>query len=179
MATPTEVIPDPGLQASSAAERVAALRAYFDTLSQSQVANDEPVYVISVAADLVGVHAQTLRHYERVGLIEPARSGGNIRLFSERDVLLLRAITLLTANLGVNLAGVEMILDLRRQVEDLQVQVDDLQSDLRAIRGYLLEDHRRRAAGEGGARRDRHPCAGCLAPGGERGRDAHKGVSPA
>ena len=103
-------------------------------------------------------------------VIVPARSGGNIRLFSERDVLRLRAITLLTANLGVNLAGVEMILDLRRTVEALQAQVDALQGDLRAIRGYLLEDHRRRAPDEApvppraGARRRRSDAAATRSP---------------
>jgi MerR family transcriptional regulator, heat shock protein HspR len=128
--------------------RPGALRDYLETLLQSETASDDPVYVISVAADLVGVHAQTLRHYERVGLIEPARSGGNIRLFSARDVLRLRAIALLTADLGINLAGVEAILAMRRQIEDLQDHVAELQADLRAIRGFLLEDHRRRL-GEG------------------------------
>jgi MerR family transcriptional regulator, heat shock protein HspR len=123
---------------------VAALERYLETIRASDMADDEPLYVISVAADRVGVHAQTLRHYERVGLVEPARSGGNIRLFSERDVLRLRAIVLLVAELGLNLVGVEAILDLHRQVGELQAQVDALESDLRAIRGYLLEDHRRR-----------------------------------
>jgi MerR family transcriptional regulator/heat shock protein HspR len=122
------------------------LRHALDRLLQREAGDNEPVYVISIAADLVGVHAQTLRHYERVGLIEPARSEGNIRLFSRCDVRRMRAVALLTGDLGVNLAGVEVILDLRRQVADLRAEVDELQADLRAIRGYLLEDHLRGAA---------------------------------
>lgn len=119
--------------------------------------DNEAVYVISVAAELVGVHAQTLRHYERAGLIEPARSDGNIRLFSRRDVRRMRAIALLTGDLGVNLAGVEVIFDLRRQVSDLRAEVNELRSDLLAIRGYLLEDHT-------GGDSDRKPRRALLTP---------------
>lgn len=108
----------------------------------AQQGDDEPMYIISVAADLVGVHAQTLRHYERAGLVEPARSNGNIRLFSPRDVRRMRAIALLTGDLGLNLAGVEVILELRREMAALRAQVDDLQRDLRVLRGHLLEDNR-------------------------------------
>jgi len=124
-----------------------------DRLLLSDTDDDEPVYVISVAADLVGVHAQTLRHYERAGLIEPARSDGGIRLFSSRDVRRLRAIALLTGDLGVNLAGVEVIFDLRTQVADLRAEVRQLRSDLRAIRGYLLEDLQARDSGRDKRRR--------------------------
>ena len=127
----------------SSARSVEELRALLASLAERGEDDDEPVYIISVAAELVGVHAQTLRHYERVGLIEPARSEGNIRLFSPRDVKQMRAITILTGDLGVNLAGVEAILDLHHQIEDLQAQVADLQADLRVIRGYLLEDQDR------------------------------------
>jgi|GEM_PF-141858 MerR family transcriptional regulator/heat shock protein HspR len=105
-------------------------------------ADDEPMYVISVAADLVGVHAQTLRHYERAGLVDPARSEGNIRLFSPRDVRRMRAIALLTGDLGLNLAGVEVIMELRREVADLRRQVEALERDIRLLRGHLLEDSR-------------------------------------
>ena len=116
---------------------------YLESLGLEDEADTEPVFVISVTAELVGVHAQTIRHYERVGLVEPARSEGNIRLFSRRDVQRLRAIVYLTSRLGINLAGVEAILDLRRRIDDLESQVADLQSDLRRISGYLLEDSRR------------------------------------
>lgn len=123
-------------------------------------ADDEAVYLIGVAAEMVGVHAQTLRHYERVGLIEPKRSDGNIRLFSRRDVERLRAITWLTGDLGINLSGVEIILELRRQVEDLEREVDALRSDLRARRGLMLEDRAGRGRPAGAPERPRggpHP----------------------
>lgn len=110
---------------------------------------DEPVYVISVVATLVGVHAQTLRHYERQGLIEPARSGGRVRLYSDRDVERLRLIIYLSSELGINLAGVEQILEMRDRIEQLEGQVSDLQADMRMVRGYLLEDQRRRTGKSG------------------------------
>jgi MerR family transcriptional regulator/heat shock protein HspR len=104
------------------------LEQYEDILRRIDEASDEPVYVISVTAELVGVHAQTLRHYERLGLVEPARSGGNIRLYSERDVARLRTIVVLTGELGVNLAAVRVILQMRRRIADLQTEVERLRS---------------------------------------------------
>ena len=77
------------------------------------VDKDRPVYVISVAAELVEMHPQTLRLYERKGLIKPKRSSGKTRLYSERDIEKLREIRRLTQELGVNLAGVEEIMRLR------------------------------------------------------------------
>jgi MerR family transcriptional regulator/heat shock protein HspR len=106
--------------------------------------SDAPVYVISVAAELVGVHAQTLRHYERLGLVEPARSGGNIRLYSARDVHRLRTIVRLTAEYRVNLAGIEVILNMRRRIEALEADLERMRAEMRLIRGYLLEDRRGR-----------------------------------
>lgn len=106
--------------------------------------SDAPVYVISVAAELVGVHAQTLRHYERLGLVEPARSGGNIRLYSARDVHRLRTIVRLTAEYRVNLAGIEVILNMRRRIEALEADLERMRVEMRQIRGYLLEDRRGR-----------------------------------
>jgi MerR family transcriptional regulator/heat shock protein HspR len=106
---------------------------------------DEPVYVISVAAELVGAHAQTLRHYERVGLIIPRRSSGNIRLYSDRDVERLRAIVRLTGELSVNLAGVELILEMRERMERLQDELDGLRREMRQLRGYVLEDRQTRS----------------------------------
>ena len=88
--------------------------------------NDEPVYVISVAARLVQCHPQTLRTYERLGLIEPKRSGSNVRLYSERDVQRLQQIQRLTQELGVNLAGVEIILKLLEQVELMSAEIERL-----------------------------------------------------
>ena len=72
--------------------------------------DDEPCFVISVAARMIQVHTQTLRYYEREGLLEPARSRGNIRLYSQRDIEKLRRIKTLTEELGINLAGVQVVL---------------------------------------------------------------------
>jgi len=83
-----------------------------------------PVYVISVAAELVDMHPQTLRLYERKGLIRPGRSTGKTRLYSERDIEHLREIRRLTQELGVNLAGVEEVMMLQHQLDDLQDQFE-------------------------------------------------------
>ena len=71
---------------------------------------DEPRYVISVAARILGIRTYTLRYYEKIGIIEPSRSQGNIRLYSEREIALLRRVKTLMDDMGVNLAGVEVIL---------------------------------------------------------------------
>jgi MerR family transcriptional regulator/heat shock protein HspR len=84
---------------------------------------DEPYYVISVAARLVDLHPQTLRHYEARGLVVPQRSQGNVRLYSPRDIERLRKIARLTQELGVNLAGVSIILRLSEQVETLRAEL--------------------------------------------------------
>lgn len=89
---------------------------------------DEPYYVIGVAAELVNLHPQTLRHYEAVGLVVPHRSQGNIRLYSPRDIERLRKITRLTRELGVNLAGVAIILRLSDQMKALQIEIERLQT---------------------------------------------------
>lgn len=92
----------------------------------------EPRYVmISVVAEQYGIHPQTLRLYERQGLLTPARSAGNTRLYDEDAIQRLEAILTLTRDLGVNLAGVEVILRLRQEMRDLQGQVDELLSTLR------------------------------------------------
>jgi len=82
------------------------------------------VYVISVAADLAGVHPQTLRIYERKGLLSPQRTPGNTRRYSERDVEQLRQIQRLTQDEGVNLAGVRIIMDMQRRLDEAQAQLD-------------------------------------------------------
>lgn len=92
--------------------------------------SDEPVYVISVAAKLLNVHPQTLRMYEREGLLEPRRSKQNRRLYSDADLERIRQIRRLTRDLGVNIAGVDIILDLLEQVQGLQAQVRQLQDEL-------------------------------------------------
>ncbi len=90
----------------------------------------EPRYVISVAARMVGVRTYTLRYYERVGIIEPSRSRGNIRLYSERDIARLRRVKTLVDDMGVNLAGVEVIIKIMQQMLELQNQVQELESEL-------------------------------------------------
>ena len=85
---------------------------------------DRPLYVISVAAELVDMHPQTLRLYERKGLIEPSRSSGKTRLYSQRDIEHLQEIRRLTQELGVNLAGVEEIIRLRRQLDGMQRKIE-------------------------------------------------------
>lgn len=90
----------------------------------------EPVYLISVAARLCDMHPQTLRMYERIGLIRPRRINQKNRLYSEADIERLRQIQRLTRDLGVNLAGVEIILDLLDKVERLQNELDTLHAQM-------------------------------------------------
>jgi len=97
--------------------------------------DDEPRYVISVAARMVGVQTYTLRYYERIGIIEPSRSGGNIRLYSERDITLLHRVKTLMDDLGVNLAGVEVILRMAQNMAELQRQVETLEAELTRLGG--------------------------------------------
>ncbi len=95
---------------------------------------DGPRYVmISVVAETYQVHPQTLRLYERQGLIRPARSAGNTRLYDEEAIRRLEAILTLTRDLGVNLAGVEVILNLREQVAELESRLRNLDEELRQL----------------------------------------------
>ena len=82
--------------------------------------DNDPCFVISVAARMVRVHTQTLRYYEREGLLEPARSRGNIRLYSQKDIEKLRSIKSLTDELGINLAGVQVVMRLMERISDLE-----------------------------------------------------------
>ncbi|MDO8473376.1 MAG: MerR family transcriptional regulator [Dehalococcoidia bacterium] len=91
----------------------------------------EPRYVISIAARMVGVHTHTLRYYERVGLLEPARSESNLRLYSDEDIDRLHRIRTLMDELGVNLAGVEVILKLLGRMEEMQRQIEAMSKDMR------------------------------------------------
>lgn len=88
------------------------------------------MFVISVAARLVEMHPQTLRYYERAGLLKPTRSSGKIRLYSEREIERLRKIARLTTELGVNLAGVEVIMDLTERLEQMQQAMNRQQAEL-------------------------------------------------
>lgn len=96
--------------------------------------NNEPCYVISVAARMLGTHTHTLRYYERIGIIEPSRSSGNIRLYSERDINRLRRVQSLMDGLGVNLAGVEVILNMTERIEYLQNRIRDLEGEVEGLR---------------------------------------------
>ncbi len=98
---------------------------------------ERPVYIISVAADIVGMHPQTLRLYEREGLVAPSRTSGKTRLYSERDVEKLKEIRRLTQELGVNLAGVEEIIRLR---DELDIQQNRLESEIARLRLALLRE---------------------------------------
>ena len=95
----------------------------------------EPRYVISVTARMLGIQTHTLRYYEKIGIIEPARSGGNIRLYSERDIALLRRAKTLMDDLGVNLAGVGVILRMAQRMNELQDYMEELESELKKLRG--------------------------------------------
>lgn len=95
-------------------------------MSPTPDAWDEPRYAIGVVAEMVELHPQTLRRYEDLGLLAPARRAGR-RLYSPRDVELLRSITRLSSELGLNMAGVEVILRLNQRIHELQAEVDRLQ----------------------------------------------------
>jgi MerR family transcriptional regulator, heat shock protein HspR len=104
------------------------------------VGEDAPVFVISVAAELAGMHAQTLRQYDRLGLVSPGRTPGGGRRYSPRDVALLREVQRLSQEDGVNLAGIKRIIDLESQVEALQARIHEL------LEALDLADARRMAA---------------------------------
>jgi MerR family transcriptional regulator/heat shock protein HspR len=87
---------------------------------------DEPVYLISVVSKMLNIHPQTLRQYEREGLIRPSRTEGKMRLYSQRDIDRLKLILSLVRDLGVNLAGVEIILQLKEEIEKLQAEIEVL-----------------------------------------------------
>lgn len=95
----------------------------------------KPRYVISIAAEMLGTQTYTLRYYEKVGIIKPARSRGNIRLYSDMDLALLHRVRTLMEDLGVNLAGVEVIMRMSQQIAQLQKTTDKLETELDIIRG--------------------------------------------
>ncbi len=99
---------------------------------------EDPVYVISVVARLAGVHAQTLRTYEREGLVRPARSQGGVRMYSDMDVERVRTIRRLVDDLGVNLAGVDVILRLTERIEALHAEREALREALQRERDRHL-----------------------------------------
>ena len=97
----------------------------------------EPVFQISIVSRMIGLHQQTIRSYERVGLVKPHRTQGNTRLYSHADVERLRTVTRLVNDLGVNLAGVDVILRMTRQIEDLQRRLEQVTGELRAAERRL------------------------------------------
>ena len=105
--------------------------------------DDRPRYMISVAADLVGMHPQTLRIYESKGLIRPNRTKGNTRLYSEVDLERLRLIQQLTNELGLNLAGVEQVLQLQDEVEHMRRRLDRMEREMRRAVDEVHRQYRR------------------------------------
>jgi len=95
---------------------------------------NEPRYGITIAARMIGVHTHTLRYYERIGIIEPYRSRGNIRLYSDSNIARLRRAKTLMDDLGVNLAGAEVILRMLERMTELQNRLDEMEIDLKRIR---------------------------------------------
>jgi MerR family transcriptional regulator/heat shock protein HspR len=105
--------------------------------SPYDLSDDLPVYVISVAAQLSGMHPQTLRHYERIGLVSPGRSAGKGRRYSMRDILALREIQRLSQEEGVNLSGVKLILDQHRELEQARRLITELHAEVSQLRVEL------------------------------------------
>lgn len=102
------------------------------------IPEEEPCFVISVAARMVGMHAQTLRYYERMGMIAPSRSRGRIRLYSQADITRLRQIQRLINDLGVNLAGAEVILRLNNRIRQMEEEMEALRTELQRLRDERL-----------------------------------------
>jgi MerR family transcriptional regulator/heat shock protein HspR len=98
---------------------------------------DTPVFVISVAAQLAGLHAQTLRSYDRLGLVSPGRSAGGGRRYSARDIALLQEVQRLSQDHGVNLAGIKRIIELENQVDALRSRLAELSAELDEARAEL------------------------------------------
>ncbi|MEC4016395.1 heat shock protein transcriptional repressor HspR [Streptomyces sp. H27-D2] len=119
-----------------------------------QLTEETPVYVISVAAQLSGLHPQTLRQYDRLGLVSPDRTAGRGRRYSARDISLLREVQRLSQDEGINLAGIKRIIELENQVAALQARAAELQ---RAVEGATVSMQQREAAVHASYRRDLVP----------------------
>lgn len=102
------------------------------------IPDDEPIYVISIAARMLGVHQQTLRYYERAGIVSPGRTRGNIRMYSNADIERVRTIQRLIDNLGVNLAGVDVILRMSDQLREANAEIARLRAELDKLRATRL-----------------------------------------
>ncbi len=134
----------------------------------TNIPRDEPVFSISIVSRMVGIHQQTIRSYERIGLIKPSRSPGNTRVFSQHDVERLQRVLSLMNDLGVNLAGVEVVLRMSSQIEELQRELRETRGDL----ALAVEELRRLggfADGAPDAPADGSPPGGRLPDDGSRG----------
>jgi MerR family transcriptional regulator, heat shock protein HspR len=110
------------------------------------ISDESPVFVISVAAELAGMHPQTLRQYDRLGLVTPGRSGGGGRRYSARDVALLREVQRLSQEEGVNLAGIKRVIELENQVEALQARLGEVTAELESTRRAAAHAHEQAVA---------------------------------
>ncbi|MDD3443066.1 MAG: helix-turn-helix transcriptional regulator [Sulfurimonas denitrificans] len=102
---------------------------------------DEPVYLISIVAKVLEIHPQTLRQYERENLVTPSRSNGKIRLYSQRDIDRIKLILRLTRELGVNLAGVDIILRLKENVDGMEQDILDLRQEVMRAKNSQTVSH--------------------------------------
>lgn len=105
--------------------------------------DDRPRYMISIAAELVGMHPQTLRIYEQKGLVQPGRTAGNTRLYSDADVERLRLIQRLTTEIGLNLAGVERVLRLEDELQRMRRRLDRMEQEMRSTIAEVHRQYRR------------------------------------
>ncbi len=97
---------------------------------------DEPVYLISIVSSMLNIHPQTLRQYERDGLISPSRTSGRMRLYSQRDIDRMKMILRLTRDLGVNIAGIDIILRLKEQMEEMEYEIENLKGQLQDANAF-------------------------------------------
>jgi len=141
----------PGPSRSGAARSASRNDALFDDRAAERLEFDEvtPLFVISVAAQLAGMHPQTLRQYDRLGLVSPGRTSGRGRRYSQRDVALLREVQRLSQE-GVSLAGIKMILDLQTENDRLRSRVADLAAEVEVLRARSAPGPRVFAAGPTG-----------------------------
>ncbi|XPV69960.1 MAG: heat shock protein transcriptional repressor HspR [Halarcobacter sp.] len=101
-------------------------------------AYNEPVYLISAVAEILSIHPQTLRQYEREGLIKPSRTNGKIRLYSQKDIDHIKYVLTLTRELGINLAGVDLILQLNDKISNLEDEIKSYKSKLKDVNKFGL-----------------------------------------
>ena len=105
--------------------------------------DSEPRYVISIAARIVGIETHTLRYYERLGLVQPYRSGGNIRYYSESDIDQLRHIKMLMSDLGVNPAGAEVVIRMAQKITEMQQIINELTIELEQVKETIQATRKR------------------------------------